>query len=139
MAKNHYKWIFNDGGRSNYFSTIVGDCAVRAIAIALNQDYKKVLNKIECLQQRSINKGTNPFLAYNILLGAGFDYVKIPKPHSNKIGELLKQNIIPRKGTKLLIYKDHLSCLKNQVCLDRGDPDKEDLQLIGYFIRRKIK
>lgn len=33
-------YIFNDGGRSKYFKGIAGDCAVRAMAIALELDYK---------------------------------------------------------------------------------------------------
>lgn len=32
-------WIYSDGGRTQYFKGNVGDCAARAMAIALNRDY----------------------------------------------------------------------------------------------------
>lgn len=36
-------WVYNDGGRSNYFTgKNVGDCVTRAIAIASGMDYKEV-------------------------------------------------------------------------------------------------
>lgn len=36
-------WVYNDGGRSNYFKgKKVGDCVARAVAIASGIDYKKV-------------------------------------------------------------------------------------------------
>ncbi len=39
------RFIYNDGGRSNYFTAKkVGDCATRATAIASQKDYKEVYN-----------------------------------------------------------------------------------------------
>ena len=41
------KWVYNDGGRSNYFSgKHAGDCVTRAVAIASGIDYLKVYNVI---------------------------------------------------------------------------------------------
>lgn len=34
-------YIKRDGGRSKYYATRTGDCVIRSIAIALQQDYKK--------------------------------------------------------------------------------------------------
>lgn len=40
-------FIYNDGGRSAYFKAKgVGDCVVRAIAIAKGEDYKKVYDEV---------------------------------------------------------------------------------------------
>lgn len=37
------QFVYNDGGRSKYFSAMnVGDCVIRAIAIASQHDYKEV-------------------------------------------------------------------------------------------------
>lgn len=36
------KFVFNDGGRSKYFSGTAGDCVTRAVAIASGKDYKEV-------------------------------------------------------------------------------------------------
>lgn len=36
------RYVYNDGGRSKYYKGDAGDCAVRAIAIATEMDYKEV-------------------------------------------------------------------------------------------------
>ena len=44
------EFIYNDGGRSKYFKAKnVGDCAIRAIAIATDKDYKEVYNDLKKL------------------------------------------------------------------------------------------
>lgn len=43
---NNTKHIFNDGGRAKYFKGFAGDCAARAMAIALNLDYKYCYNEL---------------------------------------------------------------------------------------------
>jgi hypothetical protein len=41
------KWVFSDGGRARAgYKGLAGDCAVRAIAIATNQDYQVVYDAI---------------------------------------------------------------------------------------------
>lgn len=40
------EWVYDDGGRSRYFKGEAGDCVVRAIAIATEQDYKKVYDDL---------------------------------------------------------------------------------------------
>lgn len=48
------KFVYNDGGRSRYFkATQVGDCVVRAAAIASQKDYEEVYDLA-----RKIVKGT---------------------------------------------------------------------------------
>jgi len=48
------KFVYNDGGRSKYFKAKqVGDCVVRAAAIASQRDYKEVYDLA-----RKIAKGT---------------------------------------------------------------------------------
>lgn len=50
-------FVFNDGGRSKYFAASgVGDCVVRAFAIAANKDYKEVYNMAKSL----CKKGESP-------------------------------------------------------------------------------
>lgn len=40
-------WVYNDGGRSNYFNGKgVGDCVARAITIASGMDYKEVYDAL---------------------------------------------------------------------------------------------
>lgn len=48
------RFVYNDGGRSKYFrATCVGDCVVRAAAIASGRDYKEVYDLA-----KKIAKGT---------------------------------------------------------------------------------
>ena len=47
------KFIYSDGGRSNYFKAEhVGDCCVRAIANATGLDYKVVYDGINTLAKK---------------------------------------------------------------------------------------
>lgn len=50
----------NDGGRSNYFrATSVGDCAIRAVAIGMQKDYKEVYDAFTKLNKgQSCRNGT---------------------------------------------------------------------------------
>ena len=52
------KFVYNDGGRSKYFKGAnVGDCAVRAFAIASGRDYKEVYDLAKTLCKK---KGESP-------------------------------------------------------------------------------
>jgi len=54
------KFIYDDGGRSKYFkATNVGDCVVRAIAIATKTDYKEVYDALKKINGgKSCRNGT---------------------------------------------------------------------------------
>ena len=44
MKSTQGRFIYNDGGRSKYYQLEkVGDCVIRAIAIATETDYKEVV------------------------------------------------------------------------------------------------
>ena len=53
------KYQFNDGGRSLYFNSkhAVGDCGVRAFAIASGLDYKEVYNMMRKIYGQSPRNG----------------------------------------------------------------------------------
>lgn len=47
------EFVYDDGGRSQYFKAEhVGDCVCRAIAIATEEDYKKVYNELGALHKK---------------------------------------------------------------------------------------
>jgi len=50
-----FGYEYNDGGRSKYFKGKAGDCAVRAMAIALELDYKDCYN--ELAKQNQVSTG----------------------------------------------------------------------------------
>lgn len=57
-------WVYDDGGRSKYFKGETGDCVVRAIAIATEQDYKAVYDDLAAMHNarygtKSARNGTH--------------------------------------------------------------------------------
>ena len=40
------RWVYDDGGRSNYYKGEAYDCVVRAIAIATGRDYKEIYDLV---------------------------------------------------------------------------------------------
>lgn len=44
---NLMEFIYSDGGRSNYFKGVTGDCVCRAIAIASDRDYLEVYQSLK--------------------------------------------------------------------------------------------
>lgn len=49
--------VYDDGGRSAYFKGTCGDCAVRAIAIATEGDYKEVYDALAAICGASPRNG----------------------------------------------------------------------------------
>ncbi len=60
-------WVYNDGGRSNYFTGKgVGDCVARAIAIASGIDYKEVYDTLaEGQSTQRVTKRAKRYATYN--------------------------------------------------------------------------
>lgn len=50
------KFIYNDGGRSNYFKGKAGDCGTRAIAIALEIPYIEVYDELNNIRKHLLSK-----------------------------------------------------------------------------------
>lgn len=47
------QWIYNDGGRKNYYKGAARDCAARAMAIALSRDYQECYKELAMQAKRS--------------------------------------------------------------------------------------
>lgn len=50
------EWVYDDGGRSQYFKGKTGDCACRAISIATGQDYKRTYDELAMLNKKRCGK-----------------------------------------------------------------------------------
>ena len=50
------EWVYDDGGRSQYFKGEAGDCVCRAIAIATGQDYKDTYRDLAALNKKRYGK-----------------------------------------------------------------------------------
>lgn len=81
---------YNDGGRSKYFkANNVRDCAIRAIAIATQQDYKEVYDNLKKLNKgESCRNGTPNKISKKYLKQLGWKWIGI----NRKNGESCKLN-----------------------------------------------
>lgn len=124
---------YNDGGRSKYFKAErVGDCVVRAIAIATKRDYKEVY------------KETAKFLGYTPRNGVLNKDTKRLVPHFGGIWVPcmgigtgckvhLSKDELP-KGTIIVNVSHHLSCVINGVINDTYDCSRNGERCVyGYW------
>lgn len=138
------KFIYNDGGRSKYFTaTKVGDCVTRAIAIATGKDYKEVyddLNELAKKERRGSRKRgvssarngmyKNTFKKY--LTSLGWEWVPLMTIGSGCTVHL-NENELP-SGTLIVSISKHLTCVKNGVLYDTYDcSHKEYYDEFGYL------
>ena len=56
LSEDVKTWMESDGGRSKYFKGTASDCAARAMAIALNKDYKECYNELAEANKRLTGK-----------------------------------------------------------------------------------
>lgn len=144
------KFVYSDGGRSNYFNKInVGDCVTRAIANATGKDYMEVykaineLAKAETKSKRRSGKSSARNGVYKITYDK---YIKtlgwkwIP---TMRIGQgckvHLQEDELP-KGTLIVRLSKHLTCVKNGVLYDTYDCTREGNRCVyGYYIKEEAK
>lgn len=142
------KFIYNDGGRSNYFkgNVRVGDCAVRAVCNATGKDYKEVYNAINELakhertgkRKRSISNARNGVYASTLnkyLESIGWRWVATMKIGSGcKVhlnAEELPNDIIIVRVSK------HFTCVKYGVLYDTYDCTNDETRCVyGYWIKK---
>lgn len=141
------RWVYNDGGRSNYFKAEkVGDCVARAIAIGTGKDYKEVydaLNKLAKQERTSMKKqgvsnarnGVYKETFKKYLEGLG--WVWHP---TMQIGQGCKVHLnaeeLP-KGTIIVSVSKHLTCMIDGVINDTYDCSREGTRCVyGYYTKR---
>ena len=101
------EWIYNTGGREKYYRALnVGDCVVRAIAIANGMDYKVTYNLV-----KKYNGGETPRngvcrVVYGRLLkDLGWYSVSCCEDGCDEIH--LNDGEIPEKGTVICRLQNH--------------------------------
>ena len=111
------KFVYNDGGRSNYYKTKykkdrTNDCVIRAIAIALNIDYILVRDALFDYA-KYIGRMPNDKFVYEAFLDVNGWVKKSPLKKSN--GKKYKVKNISKFFTKNVIIHttNHLTTLKN--------------------------
>lgn len=138
------EWIYNDGGRSNYFkSSNVKDCVYRAIAIATKMDYMDVYNLIESYAKKeragkhpksSTRSGVRKDTTRKILEDLGWKWVA-----TMNIGSGCKVHLTPRelpKGTIIVSVSKHVVTVIDGVIYDTFDPSRDEGRCVyGYFYK----
>ena len=138
-GENIMEFNYNDGGRSKYFkANNVGDCVTRAIAIALEKDYKEVYNELNQMAKKESTKrhrGHKRSQARNgvfketwkrYLDKAGWIHVSTCKVGSRQEKLKFVDGALPNKGTYIVQLSRHLTVLKDGVINDTYDCSKKD-------------
>lgn len=129
-------FIYNDGGRSKYFKAKnVGDCAIRAIAIATGKDYKEVYDDLKKLNGgKSCRNGTPKKVDKKYLIQLGWVW------HPTMlIGQgcrmHLDANELP-KGTLIVNVSRHLTCVKDGIIYDTYNCSRNGSRCVyGYWTK----
>jgi hypothetical protein len=134
------KFQYSDGGRSNYFTGITGDCVTRSFTNALDKDYLEVYRLVNqiCENQKKeseIIRGLS--LGYTIEDGNARDGVyprtirMIAKHFNLKFKRKNGKTKNLKKGKYIVLQYGHLTCVKDGILLDTHDCSCD--KHIGYF------
>jgi len=134
-------WVYNDGGRSNYFTgKNAGDCVTRAIAIASGMDYKQVYKTFAKLNaERGVAKSarngvyTKSNAFKDTMREWGFRWVATMQIGSG-CQTHLKADELP-KGRIVCSLSRHYAAVIDGVINDTYDPSRNGQRCVyGYWI-----
>lgn len=142
-------WVYNDGGRSNYFKAEkVGDCVTRAISIATGKDYKTVYDDINRLakserrgkRKRGISNARNGVYKQTIRkLMEEYGWEWHP---TMQIGQgcttHLNDGELP-DGRLVVSLSKHLTAVIDGTIHDTYDPSREGTRCVyGYWTKNTV-
>lgn len=125
---------YNDGGRSNYFRAAkVGDCVVRATAIATGRDYKEVYNLFKNASRTSPRDGVSKQVCRKVIEQLGGKWVACMG-----IGTGCKVHLaadeVPMNGKCIVSLSGHLCAVIDGVINDTYDPSRNGTRCVyGYW------
>ena len=140
------KFIYSDGGRSNYFKAEhVGDCCVRAIANATGLDYKVVYDGINALAKKE-RTGKRKRKVSNAREGV---YKTTANKYLESIGWVWKPCMSIGTGCQVHLTEDelpsgnlilnlsrHFTCVKDGVLYDTYDCSRDGNRCVyGYWYK----
>lgn len=141
------RFIYNDGGRSNYFkANNVGDCVTRAIANATGIDYLEIYKRLKELakqestkrhrghKQSSVRDGVFKETWKKYLEEIGWKHIS-----TTGIGQVekvhLNEDELPNDKIMIVQVSKHLTCIKNGVLYDTYDCSRGGNRMVyGYWI-----
>lgn len=127
------KFIYNDGGRSQYYKADkVGDCVCRAIAIAAQKDYKEVYKTIKEVTKENPRNGLSKRATKKICEYYGGVWVATMKIGSGcKVH--LSEDELP-KGRLVCNLSGHVTCVIDGVINDTYDCSRDGKRCVyGYW------
>jgi hypothetical protein len=128
-------YVYNDGGRKNAgYKGLAGDCGARAIAIALDMDYKTVYKLVAEENKnmgfaKSARDGVHKFVMTAVLNRLGWFWVEAPKYKSRKA----KAVDLPA-GTYIARQARHFVAIKDGIPQDTWDSSEK--MVYGYWAKR---
>lgn len=128
------RYQYNDGGRSQYFKgDNVKDCAVRAIAIALDRDYKEVYNDLKKLNNgKSCRNGTPKAISKKYLTMQGWKWNSTMTVGSG-CKMHLEENEVPM-GRVICQLSKHLVAVLDGIVNDTYDCTRDGNRCVyGYW------
>lgn len=130
---NMKRFEYNDGGRSRYFKGKVGDCVVRAGAIASGRDYKDVYNLAREISGESPRNGMDKKPCYELMKALGGVWHPTMKIGSGcKVH--LKAEELP-KGRIVCNCSGHLVAVIDGVINDIIQDDRNGTRCVyGYWV-----
>lgn len=134
---------YNDGGRSKYFKGKAGDCVVRAIAIASQEDYLEVYNKLNNYiktktkdNKSSSRTGVSKNIIRRFLKSKNWKWVP-----TMFFGQGCKVHLDPKelpKGRLIVNVSRHIVAVIDGVINDTYDCSRKGRRCVyGYYIKEE--
>lgn len=132
------KYIYNDGGRSQYFkANKVGDCVTRALSIALRKDYKDVYNTITKIVGYTPRNGVHNRDTKKVMKHFGGVWHACSGIGKGCVVHL-KDNEIPMQGAIICKLTKHVTCVVDGAINDTYDPSRDGTRMVyGYWTFNK--
>lgn len=133
------EFTYNDGGRqaAGYKTVARGDCAPRAIAIALDLPYKKVLADLYELGGNGYGRshpsqGTSTTIITRYLKSKGWKYVEVDQTLR------FRRDNLPKRKRMIVAIQRHVVAVIDGVLHDTWESTKNGEALVlGYWVKGK--
>lgn len=138
------KFVYSDGGRSNYFRGDAGDCVCRAICNATGRDYKEVYKDLSDCMRRHLKKGQKAKTCRDGVTGdiakrfiteeLGWKWHPVMKIGTGCTMHM-REDELP-KGTLIVSLSRHYSCVRDGVIYDTYDCSRDGSRCVyGYYTK----
>lgn len=128
------EFVYNDGGRAIYYKAAgVGDCVVRAAAIASGLDYKEVYELARSISRKSPRDGMSKWHTSKLMERLGGEWHPTMQIGSGCTTHLRKDEL--PSGRIVCNLSRHVTAVINGVINDTYDCSREGRRCVyGYWI-----